>query len=159
MKVPFKKLHPDAVPPSYAQHGDAGMDLTPVSVEEFFNDAGEELLRYHFGLAFEIPEGYVGLIFTRSSICMKTSLALTNSVGVIDSGYRGEVTAVFRDMLEWTMETGVIYPVGKGSHCKPIAQMVILPYPTVELEEVSELSETTRGANGYGSTDKLDRNA
>jgi dUTP pyrophosphatase len=90
---------------------------------------------------------------------MKTSLTLTNSVGVIDSGYRGEVTAVFRNMMEWSPEVGVIYPVGKGSHCKPIAQMVILPYPTVELEEVSELSETTRGANGYGSTDKLERNA
>jgi dUTP pyrophosphatase len=89
MKVPFKKLHPDAVPPSYATPGDAGMDLTPVSLEAFFNDAGEQLLRYRFGLAFEIPEGYVGLIFPRSSICMKTSLMLTNSVGVIDSGYRG----------------------------------------------------------------------
>ena len=91
MKVKIKKLHPDAVIPAYAKTGDAGMDLTAVTmkIDEYGN------ICYGTGLAFEIPEGYVGLVFPRSSN-HKKGVILTNCVGVIDSGYRGEVSFKFR---------------------------------------------------------------
>jgi len=97
MKVKIKKLHPDAVIPKYAKEGDAGMDLTAVSREIDVNYMdGDNLITYGTGLAFEIPKGYVGLVFPRSSI-YKKDLTLSNSVGVIDSGYRGEVKFKFRN--------------------------------------------------------------
>lgn len=147
MIVKIKKLHKDAVIPKYAKKGDAGLDLTAVSceVDEYGN------IVYHTGLAFEIPEGYVGLVFPRSSVCKK-KLLLTNSVGVIDSGYRGEVTAKFKkaEPFSFVGETSETkYNVGER-----IAQMIIIPYPNVEFEEVTELSQTERGGNGYGSTGK-----
>jgi dUTP pyrophosphatase len=94
LKVQIRKCHPDAVIPSYAKVGDAGLDLT--AVDRYFDSIGNVV--YHTGLCFEIPEGYVGLIFPRSSVC-KYDLALTNAVGVIDSGYRGEVVCKFKPML------------------------------------------------------------
>lgn len=141
MKVKIKKLHKDAVIPTYAKDGDAGMDLTAVSYE--FDEYGN--IVYHTGLAFEIPEGYVGLVFPRSSICKK-DMTLTNAVGVLDSGYRGEVTAKFKPTLAYKAE---VYDVGER-----IAQMIIIPYPKIEFKEVNELSETERGTGGYGSTGK-----
>lgn len=153
MKVKIKKLHPDAVIPSYAKPGDAGMDL--VAVSRNIDEQGN--LVYGTGLAFEIPDGYVGLVFPRSSIS-KVNLQLTNSVGVIDSGYRGEVTAKFKGPFSafrkdlngesaYTLHEGIIYNIGER-----IAQMIIIPYPQIEFEEVDNLSETERGAGGYGST-------
>lgn len=166
MKVKIKKLHPGAVIPKYAKSGDAGMDLTAISkeIDEYGN------IVYHTGLAFEIPKGYVGLVFPRSSICKK-DIYLTNAVGVIDSGYRGEVTAKFKSgirlinplKLLWGIITrktqmkftpvynmwGEKYSVGDR-----IAQIIILPYPQIEFEETEELSTTDRGMNGYGSTGK-----
>lgn len=139
MKVKVKKLVENAVIPHYAKSGDAGLDLTATSIE----DKGYKII-YHCGLAFEIPQGYVGLVFPRSSNADK-DLLLTNSVGVIDSGYRGEVTAVFRK----TNPCWRKYEVGER-----FAQLVIMPYPQIELEEAEELSETERGAGGYGSTGK-----
>lgn len=140
MKVKIKKLHPDAVIPSYAKHGDAGMDLTAIS--ESWND-DNSIVTYDTGLAIEIPEGFVGLIFPRSSVS-KTTLSLTNSVGVVDSGYRSNILVKFR-----YLEEGNVYDVGNR-----VAQMIILPYPQVEFEEVDELSETDRGEGGFGSTGK-----
>ena len=153
MKVKVKKLHPDAVIPSYAKPGDAGMDLVAVSrnIDEHGN------LVYGTGLAFEIPKGYVGLVFPRSSVS-KYNLQLTNNVGVIDSGYRGEVTAKFKGSFSvlqadiegisaLTLKKGKIYKVGER-----IAQMIIIPYPQIEFKEVDDLSETERGTGGYGST-------
>ena len=90
MKVKIKKLHEDAVIPSYAKHGDAGVDLYSVRVDK---DKKQNDVHYT-GLAIEIPEGYVGLLFPRSSIS-KTSCFLRNAVGVIDSGYRGEIMLKF----------------------------------------------------------------
>jgi dUTP pyrophosphatase len=91
MQVKIKKLSPDSVIPTYAKSGDAGMDLIATSI------IGEEVFQitYGMGIALEIPNGFVGLVFPRSSI-RKTDLSLTNSVGVIDSGYRGELQATFR---------------------------------------------------------------
>ena len=140
MKVKIKKLHPDAVIPSYAKSGDAGMDLTATKLD--FSDVDN--LTYHTGLAVEIPEGYVGLLFPRSSV-YKTGQQLTNSVGVIDSGYRGEI------MLKYTRDVNET----KKQAYKPgdrVGQIIILPYPQVQFQEVDELSLTDRGTGGYGST-------
>ena len=141
MKVRIKKLNENAVIPKYAKHGDAGMDLTAVSREL---DAYGNIC-YGTGLAFEIPEGYVGLIFPRSSICKK-QLLLSNAVGVIDSGFRGEVTMKFKRTYIHGPHFD-IYKVGER-----IGQIIILPYPSIEFEEVQELSKTERDTGGYGST-------
>jgi dUTP pyrophosphatase len=140
MKVKIKRLNENAVIPKYALEGDAGMDLV-ATTKRFDMELGVYV--YGTGLAFEIPKGYVGLVFPRSSLS-NYDLMLTNHVGVIDSGYRGEVTAKFRP----TKPNGVvIYEVGDR-----IAQMIIIPYPQVEFEEVDELSDSKRGTGGYGST-------
>ena len=134
MKVKIKKLHYDAVIPSYAKLGDAGMDM--IAVEGFET---KDHVTYRTGLAIEIPENYVGLLFPRSSAYKKCQM-LANSVGVIDSGYRGEI------MFKFTKSDNQ-YSVGDR-----IGQIIILPYPQIEFEEVEELSETDRGLGGFGST-------
>ncbi len=141
MKVNIKKVHPDAVIPSYAKNGDAGMDLVATSI------IGETLgsVTYGLGIALEIPEGFVGLVFPRSSI-RKTDLSLTNCVGVIDSGYRGEIQATFK---KTNGLDSLAYKVGDR-----IAQIMIIPYPPIEFEEVNELNNTERGEGGFGSTGK-----
>lgn len=142
MKVRIKRLSENAVIPAYANPGDAGLDLvaTYVKVEDH-NKYG--YFEYGTGLAVEIPEGYVGLIFPRSSIS-KTGLMLANAVGVIDSSYRGEIKLRFK-YISGTPS----YEVGDR-----VAQLIILPYPVVEFEEVQELSETQRSSGGFGSTGK-----
>lgn len=138
MIVKIKKLDKNAVTPRYAKQGDAGMDLTATSME--FDEYGNVV--YGTGIAVEIPEGYVGLVFPRSSNAKK-DLLLSNSVGVIDSGYRGEIMAKFKiiDMAE------DIYEIGER-----ICQLIIIPYPTIEFEESDNLSKTERGVGSYGST-------
>lgn len=140
IKVKFKKLYNDAVTPSYAKNGDAGLDLTAYSMTP--TKAGVPYIEYGTGIAVQIPTGYVGLVFPRSSISKLEGFSLKNSVGVIDSGYRGEIMARFSKSHEH-------YSVGDK-----IAQLIILPYPTVVLQEVDELSSTDRGAGGFGSTGK-----
>lgn len=139
MKVRIKKLVPEAVVPQKAHKSDAGFDLVAVSksCDKFGN------ICYGTGLAFQIPEGHVGLIFPRSSLS-KYDLRLTNAVGVIDSGYIGEVSFKFKPT--GFLECG-IYEVGDR-----IGQMIIMPYPEIEFEEAEELSETDRGTGGYGSS-------
>lgn len=139
MEIKIKKLRPDAVIPRYAKPGDAGLDLTAVS--RTFNADGNVV--YGTGLAFEIPEGYVGLVFPRSSICRK-DLFLTNAVGVIDAGYRGEVTAKFKSTSQ---RLPTSYNVGDR-----VAQLIVIPIPEIEFVEADKLSDTVRGAGGYGST-------
>jgi len=141
MKVRIKKLNPLAVIPTYAKDGDAGMDL--VATRIISNTTFD--VSYGTDLAMEIPNGFVGLVFPRSSI-RKYELVLSNSVGVIDSGYRGEIQATFKK------ENGLdslAYKVGDR-----IAQIMIIPYPPVEFDEVAELSDTERGDSGFGSTGK-----
>ena len=156
MKVKIKKLHPDAVIPAYAKAGDAGMDLTAVSmnIDEYGN------ICYGTGLAFEIPDGHVGLIFPRSSNCKK-DIVLTNCVGVVDSGYRGEVSFKFKPLPnhaeEYFDEDGgySIEPCYNSKTYKVgdrVGQIIIMPFPQIEFEEVEELSETERGTKGYGSS-------
>jgi dUTP pyrophosphatase len=138
MKVKIKKAHSDAVIPFYAKSGDAGMDLviTEIKGENKYD------ITYGFGISMEIPEGFVGLVFPRSSI-RKTDLLLSNSVGVIDSGYRGEIQATFK-------KSGLNkYEIGDRG-----AQLIIIPHPIIEWDEVNELNNTERGEGGFGSTGK-----
>ena len=141
MIIKAKKLNPDAVIPKYAKPGDAAMDLYATSVD--YDKYGN--LVCHTGLAMEIPEGHVGLLFPRSSIS-KTALTLRNSVGVIDSGYRGEVMLKF-DREDRLVTDDCLYHVGDR-----VGQIMIMPYPQVQFEEAVELSDTDRGTGGFGST-------
>ena len=149
MKVKVKKLNNSAVIPSYAKNGDAGLDLTATS--KFFDECGN--ICYGIGLAFEIPQGYVGLVFPRSSVSKK-QISLSNAVGVIDSGYRGEVVMKFKPSL--ALDSGQcvteIHTYGNYNVGDRVAQMIIMPYPNIEFEESDELSETERNDGGYGST-------
>jgi dUTP pyrophosphatase len=137
--VKVKKLDANAVIPTYSKMGDAGMDLT--ITKEIENTSFS--VSYGFGIAIEIPKGYVGLIFPRSSV-RNQDLILSNCVGVIDSGYRGELQATFK---KTNGLDSIKYKVGERG-----AQIVILPYPTVYMAEVPELSNTERGTGGFGST-------
>jgi dUTP pyrophosphatase len=142
MKVKFKKLHEKAVIPTYAKEGDAGLDLTCVS----YTDT-PDFREYKFGIAIEIPKGYVGLMFPRSSITKK-DLIMKNSVGIIDSGYRGEL--VFRALkFELIGKRDNYFQIGER-----VAQLIIMPFPTIEMEEVEELSASERGTKGFGSSGK-----
>lgn len=134
MVIKFKKLRPDAVIPKHAKTGDAGADLTALTITYH-----PTYLEYGTGLAVEIPDGYVGLLFPRSSIS-NTGMSLPNSVGVIDSGYRGEIKARFRS-------TGKDYALGDR-----IIQLVIVPFVPIEAKEVEELTQTDRDGGGFGST-------
>ena len=148
LEIKIKKLHPDAVIPTYAKTGDAGMDLYAVEYE--MDDHGNFV--YNTGLSFEIPEGYVGLIFPRSSIS-KTTHSLRNAVGVIDSGYRGPVVLKFRGSNLPTYKANT-WGSSKGTYNAGdrIGQIIILPYPEVRFVEADELTETERGSGGFGST-------
>jgi dUTP pyrophosphatase len=136
VKVKIKKLHPDAVIPKYAKPGDAGLDLTAVDVI-----ADGNTLTYKTGLAIELPFWHVGLLFPRSSV-YKTGQTLTNCVGVIDSGYRGEI------MMKFTLSPyAQEYDIGDR-----IGQLIIMPYPRIDFVESDELTPSERGLKGYGST-------
>lgn len=139
MNVKIKKLNTAAVIPKYANPNDAGLDLTATSCE--YNNS-TSTWDYGTGLAFAIPKGYVGLLFPRSSVC-KTDLTLANSVGVIDAGYRGEVMLKFK--------AGGLHG-GKYKVGERVGQILIIPYPEIQLEEVEELDETKRGEGGFGSS-------
>jgi dUTP pyrophosphatase len=154
MKIKFKKLHEDAVLPSYAKAGDAGLDLTAVSDgETVFSEDPKSLwyyVEYKTGLACEIPEGHVGLLFPRSSIS-KSALILANSIGVADSGFRGQIC------LRFKMDAGLVnqtdgYKSAVYKKGDRIGQLMIIPIPTIEPEFVDELSTTDRGSGGFGST-------
>jgi dUTP pyrophosphatase len=138
MKVKFKKLHPEAKYPRKAHTTDAGFDLSAIS-----SKPDGDILTMGTGLAIEIPKGYAGLIFPRSSI-FKTQSILSNSVGLIDHGFTGEITFKFYRSFE-----NLEYKIGDR-----IGQLLIIPYPQIEFEEVNELSESERGTSGFGSSGK-----
>lgn len=137
IKLKIKKLDNRATIPSYAKKGDAGIDLVATTMI-----SNGYFIEYGTDLAIEIPEGYVGYIFPRSSIS-KTDHYLRNSVGVIDSGYRGEIKIRMS-----------IPELGSKQYINgdKIAQLIIMKLPWVDIEEVDELSETDRGEGGFGST-------
>ena len=146
MKVNIKKLHPNAIIPEYAKPGDAGMDL--YCTRRGWDDFGN--IVYSIGISIAIPEGYMGLLFPRSSISKK-DISLANSVGVVDSGYRGEVLLKFKNLENpqepYKYTGGNIYEIGDR-----VGQIIILPYPKIEFTEVEELEKTERGKGGFGST-------
>ena len=181
-----KRLCPEAVLPRRANNTDAGLDL--VATSRVFDKDGN--VTYGTGLAFEIPDGHVGLLFPRSSIAVR-DLALSNSVGVIDSGYRGEVKLKFKPTLVYAdrdgtgcdegdyggsdqtdIRTQVVTAHGRheampdiNPNCLPfqprvyepgerIGQMIVLPIPYVAVVESTDLSDSERGADGFGSSGK-----
>lgn len=161
MKIKFNKLNEAAVLPSYAKAGDAGLDITATSdgvmVASERGTPSWYYVEYKTGLAVEIPEGYVGLLFPRSSIS-KSSLSLANSVGVVDSGYRGEICFRFKmdagvvNEAKYRMDNPSVYKKGDR-----IGQLMIVPYPTIEPEFSDALSETERGSGGFGSTNEKEK--
>lgn len=144
MDVRVKKLVENAVVPKYAHDTDAGLDLTAVSIE--IDSYGNVV--YHTGLAIEIPEGYAGFLFPRSSVS-KYNLSLCNCVGVIDSAYRGEIILKFNNIKGNINSTKGFYEPGDR-----VGQLIILPYPKINLVESDELSDSERGEGGFGSTGK-----
>ena len=138
IEIKFKKLCAEAVMPTKAHQSDAGADL--VATSKHWDDE-KQCWIYGTGIATEIPEGYVGLVFPRSSI-RKYGLALANSIGVIDSGYRGEIMCSFK-----SSGSCPTYNVGDK-----IAQLIIMPYPETNYVEAAELSDSERGENGHGSS-------
>ena len=151
MDVKIKKLYKDSMLPTKAHTTDAGYDIYAHS--KSYDDDGNVV--YGSGVAMEIPQGYVGLIFPRSSNAKK-NLILSNSVGVIDSGYRGEISFKFKPSnviekpdLAYMPESISKYEIGER-----IGQIIIMPYPEIEFVEVDELSDSERGDGGYGSSGK-----
>lgn len=141
-EVKIKKLDERAVIPSYGSEYAAGFDLYAVLDEDLVIESGQTIL-VRTGLAMEIPEGFAGMIFARSGLASKKGLAPANKVGVVDSDYRGEVmVALHNHSLE---EQFVM-------HGERIAQMVIMPFYKAKFVETDELSDTVRGAGGFGST-------
>lgn len=137
MKIKIKRLHPEAKIPSYANPGDAGMDVFATSKEE-----KEKFIEYGTGLSFELPSDHLILVFPRSSLSNK-DLILANHVGVLDSGYRGELKLRFK-------KTGKdIYEIGDK-----IGQIIVMPFPKIDFKETENLSDSSRGQGGFGSTGK-----
>ena len=144
MNVAIKKLRPDAVIPSTGSASAAGYDLhacldAPVTIP-----AGKTV-KVGTGLSMEIPEGYFGGVFARSGLASKSGIRPANCVGVCDSDYRGEYIVPLMN------DSGTDYIVQPGDR---IAQLIILPYLKVEFNEVTELSDTARGTDGFGSSGK-----
>ena len=178
MQINFVKTHPDAVAPTKAHDDDAGFDLTAVSFKQF-----GDLYLYDTGIALEIPRGYFGGVYARSSIFL-TGMEKCGGVTIVDAGYRGSIKVAMRQVLsglqlrqmrgdmaaEFPGKLSMMMPYKPGDR---IAQLIIQPcvVPTqkvrqdmeiayrlpmqleqVEFVEVPELSQTERGAKGYGST-------
>ena len=138
----IKKIHRNAVIPKYTLDGDAAMDLWAVEIVE----ETKHQITYSFGICLEIPKGYAGLLLPRSSV-KNYPQRLANSVGLIDSNYRGEVKAVFDKKNPDQFQEGRLYL--PGERC---AQLLIIEVPLVKVVEVSELTDTLRGAGGFGHT-------
>lgn len=140
MKVKIKRLVEEAIIPKKAHTQDAGFDLFAVS-KEVVDEDDYGFIEYDTGIGLEIPENHVGLVYPRSSIS-KTGHILANSVAVIDSNFRGSIKLRFK-----TIPNCKEYEIGDR-----VAQLIIMPYPSIEFEEVDELSDSERGNSGFGST-------
>lgn len=150
MQLKVKKLHAGATLPRFATEGAACFDL-----HAFIPGDAMAKVRYAdqknigTGLSFEIPAGYVMLIFSRSGHGFRENVRLSNCVGVIDSDYRGEVRVKLARDVEYKLGVDPAFEVKTGDR---IAQAMILPLPHVQMIEVDELGSTARGAGGFGST-------
>jgi dUTP pyrophosphatase len=146
LQVKVKKLRENALLPTYGTAGAACLDFKThkeITRNDWVYKGDEYSYVVETGLAFEIPRNHVMLVFSRSGHGFKHSCVLANSTGVIDSDYRGEVKI--------KLVTKRLFEIEEGGG---VAQMIVLPYPTIVLTEVQELSDTSRGAGGFGSTDK-----
>ena len=141
-KVPFKKLDPRAICPTYGSTSSAGADLYALSDGDILIEKGKTVL-IHTGIAMQIPEGFVGLVFARSGLATKKGLAPANKVGVIDSDYRGEIMVPLFNQSE----NDVVIESGER-----IAQISLIPYLTADFCETDALDNTERGESGFGST-------
>lgn len=142
MKIAIKKLRENAVLPQYGSEYAAGADLRACTECDITVNPHETAF-IPTGLALELPVGYAGLIYARSGLACKRGLAPANKVGVIDCDYRGEVTVALHNHSEEPQT------VAAGER---IAQLVVTPYITAEFFESENLSDTARGAGGFGST-------
>ena len=140
MKVKFKKVHENAVTPEYSTDGAAAVDLVATTERV---DIHDNYLEYGTGLALEIPKGFVGKIYPRSSNCKK-GILLSNSVGIIDSDYRGELLVRFKNLGTAGVKK---YNIGDR-----IAQLIVEPIEKINFAEAEELSDTERAEGGFGST-------
>ena len=138
-RIVYKKVHPNAIVPSYAHDGDSGMDL--FSMDEFELNSLERKV-VGTGIALEIRKGYEGQIRSKSGLSLEYGIVVINSPGTIDSGYRGEIKVALFNASNRT------YQVKKGSK---VAQLVFAKVEKVELCEVDELDETSRGERGFGN--------
>ncbi len=141
-QVKIKRLNPEAVVPTYGSEYSAGADLYACEEEAVTINPGETRL-IHTGISAEIPEGFAGLIYARSGLATKKGLAPANKVGVVDADYRGEI------MVALYNQSAAAQTVEKGER---VAQLVITPFLKAEFLEADELSDTVRGAGGFGST-------
>ena len=142
--IRVKKLHPNAILPTYGSAEAAGADLY-ACLEEAVTIQPGEVYWVSTGIALEVPKGCAGLVYARSSLGAKRGLAPANKVGVVDSDYRGEVKVV---LLNHSSQPQTLQPGER------VAQFVITPVLTPAYEEVEELSDTSRGVGGFGSTGK-----
>jgi len=142
--VRVKKLDKRAILPTYGSPSAAGADVYALIDNELTLEAGQTTL-VHTGIAMEIPEGFVGLIYARSGIATKRGLAPANKVGVIDSDYRGEIMVALHNHSDKPQS------ITDGER---IAQLVIAPYLTANFVESESLEDTLRGDGGFGSTGK-----
>ena len=140
MTVRFKRVHPDASLPAYARPGDAGMDVR--SVDDVEIAPGARAL-VHTGLVMMLPPGYEAQVRPRSGLALKHGVTVLNTPGTIDEGYRGEVGVILANFGD------APFPVKKGDR---IAQVVIAPVTTANVEETDVVDETDRGSGGFGST-------
>lgn len=159
MKIKFKKLHEDAVAPRQSREGDAAWDLVAVT-----KTTERKFIEYGTGIVVAIPEDHVGLLFPRSSVS-NYDFSLANCVGVIDHNYRGEIKLRFKTIFPLLDKEVMKKEVGyeefiAGDYLRTyepgdkVGQLIILPRPFLEFEEVGELDETNRGAGGFGSSGK-----
>ena len=140
--IAVKKLHEQAVLPTYGSEFSAGADLYALTEKEIVFAPGETKL-VHTGLAMEIPQGFAGLIYARSGLASKRGLAPANKVGVVDADYRGEVMVALHN------HSNTEQKIAPGER---IAQLVVAPFLKAEFTETETLSDTVRGAGGFGST-------
>ena len=142
MRIRIKKTDEKAIIPTYGTEFSAGADLYAL-LDSSIEIAPHETCFVHTGISVEIPEGYCGLVFARSSMGAKRGLAPANKVGVIDADYRGEIMVTLHNHSE------KVATVDPGER---IAQLAIVPFLKAEFEEAEELTDTIRGAGGFGST-------
>ena len=141
MIVRIKKLNENATVPTYGTEYSAGADL--YNLNEAVTIPAHKTVLIHTGISVEIPEGYAGLIYARSGLASKRGLAPANKVGVVDADYRGEVMVALHNHsdIDATVDAG-----------ERVAQLVVTPFLKVEYQLADELSDTVRGAGGFGST-------